>query len=268
MADFDREQLPKSKLVRLREKWSEPDKKRMETWDFDGVSWGPEHFMSYDHEMREGLSIFGCKAFDELVVSLGKKLGRKPKVIDLMGGAYFVEHPENTDTIVGIRIHPKDEVYLEVSKAFREERRLLYERIIGAKNRRVVDADVLSGSGWKTIQSEKMALADLLVCRPVGPFDDKRAMASQLDNPMTYAGLYVSLFKRMLKLVNRKDGIIFCEIPDIYSEAEAKDFFESIDREEGSETKIFTVPDREYQWGGAKRRYVVVQFGKRMKGLE
>lgn len=264
MADLDREQLPKSKLVRLRGKWSEPDE-GSKVWDFDGVSWGSEHFKSYDHEMREGLSTFGCKTFDELVVSLRKKLGRKPNVIDLMGGAYFIEHPENTDTMVGIRIHPKDEVYLKVGKTFREERRLLYERIIGAKNRRVVGADVLSGSGWKTIRSENLALADLLVCRPVGPFDNERAMAGQLDNPMTYAGLYVSLFRRMLKLVNRKDGTIFCEIPDIYSEAEAKVFFESVDREEGSETKIFMVPDEDYSWGGAKRRYVVVQFGKSPK---
>mgnify|MGYP001572070828 CR=1 FL=1 len=108
MTDSDREPFSKSKLVRLKEGWSKPDREMTETWDFDGVSWGPEHWMSYDYEMREGLGGFGCRTFDELVVSLTKKLGRRPNVIDLMGGAYFIEHLENTETMVGIRIHPKD----------------------------------------------------------------------------------------------------------------------------------------------------------------
>jgi|CXWL01.1.fsa_nt_gi hypothetical protein len=97
-----------------------------------------------------------------------------------MGGAYFLEHPEKTETLVGIRIHPKDEVFLEASKGYREDRRLLYQKIIGAPNRREVEADVLSNSGWKAVRNENLPLADLLVCRPVGPLDKKRAMASQL----------------------------------------------------------------------------------------
>ena len=144
----------------------------------------------------------------------------------------------------------------------------MYEKITGAPNRKVVDADVLSNSGWKAIRNASLVPADLSVCRPVGPFDDKHAMVSRFDNPATYAGLYISLFRRMLKLVNKEHGVIFCEIPDIYSESEARDFIEDIDREEGSETKIFTVPDQDYQWGGAKRRYVVVQFGMNSKKHE
>lgn len=268
MTDSDREPLSKSKLVSLREKWSSPDHAKMETWDFDGISWGSEHFMSYDHEMREGLGIFGCKSFDEMVKYLGEKLGRKPNVVDLMGGAYFLEHPEDAETVVGIRLHPKDEVFLEVSKGYREDRRLLHERIIGAPNRRVVDADILSNAGWKVIRNENLTRADLLICRPVGPFDVRHATASRFDNPATYAGLYISLFRRVLKLVNKEHGVIFCGIPDIYSESEARDFFENIDGEKGSETKIFTVPDTDYHWGGAKRRYVVVQFGMSSKKLE
>jgi len=64
----------------------------------------------------------------------------------------------------------------------------------------------------------------------------------------------------MLKLVNKKSGVVFTEVPDIYSEEEVKDFFTDVDEKEGSQTKIFTVPDEEYHWGGRNRRYAVLQF--------
>ena len=79
MANSDREQFSKSKLVQLKRNWSEPDRARMAVWDFDGISWGPEHWMSYDYEMREGLGVFGCKTFDEMVENLEKKAWAETK---------------------------------------------------------------------------------------------------------------------------------------------------------------------------------------------
>ena len=262
MTDQNREQLSKSRLTALRENWSEPDRLRDHTWDFDGVFWGPEDSRSYDYEMRQGLGLFGCKTFDRLVLHLKKQLGRKPTVVDLMGGAYFLEGPQNTQTLVGIRIHPKDKVFLEASAHYSQEgRRDLYRKIISAPNRQIIEADILSNAGWQTILRQNLAPADLLVCRPMGPFDDQNAMASRFDDPKFYAGLYVSLFARMLKLVNRTSGVVFCEIPDVYTEEQAVNFFRQVDIRESSRTEVFTVPDRDYHWGKLKRRYVVMRFG-------
>lgn len=260
MNDSNAEFLSKSKLTSLREKWSEPDSVEGKTWDFDGVARSPEHWMGYNHEMREGLDMFGSKTFDELIDRLNTKLNRKPNVLDLMGGAYFLNMPEKTESLIGIRIHNKDEDFLKVHNDVNDVFSRLLDKITKSPNRKIIEADILSNNGWKTIQKENFALADLLVCRPVGPFDIKHSMGDRFDSPKVYAGLYASLFKRMLSLVNKKDGVIFTETPDVYSDDEIKNFFTEIDNKKGSQTTLFTVPDKDYQWGGAKRRYAVIQF--------
>ena len=261
MTDSDREPFSKSKLVSMREKWSEPDQTKGQTWEFDGVAHDPEHWMGYSHEMREGLGMFGCKTFDKLTSYLREKLNRKPNVVDLMGGAYFLDFPENVGSLVGIRIHDKDTDFLEVSKKSKSERAWLLEKIIQSPNRRVIEADILTNAGWRVIKGENLPLADLVVCRPGGPFDVEHATVSRFDNPAIYAGLYTSLFRRMLKLVNKESGVVFTEIPDIFSDTEIDNFFVGIDKSEKSRTKVFTVPDVDYHWGGKKRKYAVVQFG-------
>ena len=261
MNEANSEPLTRARLTGLRKKWSDPDSRKGRTWEFDGVV-KPDHWMSYSYEMREGLGNFDCKTFDDLVLLLDKKLNRKPNVVDLMGGAYFLSNPENTDSLVGIRIHNKDQDFLNVHKNDDSDRSRLLRQIINTPNRRVIEADVLSNAGWKKIRNASMPAADLLVCRPAGPFDDKHSMSNRFDDPRAYAGLYQSLYKRMLSLVNRKGGVIFTEVPDIYTDTEIEKFFERTDKEEGSQTKLFTVPDEDYQWGGKKRRYAVVQFGK------
>ena len=70
MEESTLEPLTKTRLTSLRGKWSKPDRDKGRTWEFDGVPYSPEHFMSYNHEMREGLSDYDCKTFDELVTIL------------------------------------------------------------------------------------------------------------------------------------------------------------------------------------------------------
>lgn len=253
-----------SALKDMRKKWTEPDRDQGHTWEFDGVPYEEDHgdWMNYDHEMRDGLSELDCKTFDDLVSILSNRLGRKPNVIDLMGGGYFLRNPENAAQITGIRIHNKDKDFLAVHKEGTSKYSQLVRKIIGAANRRVVDGDVLSSHGWKVIKNENLPAADLLVCRPVGPFDNKHAMGSMFDDPASYGGLYRSLFFRMLALVNKKSGTIFTEVPDIFPDAGLRSFFEDIDSKKGCKTKLYTVPDEDYSWGGKKRRYVVVQFGQ------
>ena len=262
MEESTLEPLTKTRLTSLRGKWSKPDRDKGRTWEFDGVPYSPEHFMSYNHEMREGLSDYDCKTFDELVTILEKKLGRKPDVIDLMGGAYFLSEPGNVNTLVAIRVHDKDKEFIEVANEKDGKESRLIKKVTGASNRRVIDADVLTTKGWKDIEKAGLPKADLLVCRPVGPFDVKHAMDSRWDEPGAYVGLYASLFGRMLRLVNKKDGVIFTEVPDIYTEKEVKKFFVGVDEKEGSQTEELTAPDKDYHWGGRKRRYAVIEFTK------
>lgn len=252
-----------SKLVSLRHKWSQPDSTRGATWDFDGAQVYPNHWMSYNHEMYFGLSaIFGCDTFDSLVVALSEKLGRKPHVIDLMGGAYFLNSPENTASLTGIRVHDKDSDFLEYKGGADDQEGQLYRKIIGCPNRRIIEADILSNAGWNTIYQQKLPPSDLLVCRPIGPFDCSHAIGDPLDDPTSYFGLYASLFRRMITLVNQNTGIVFTEIPDIVPDYELNTFFSTFDSSQKCQTDVFIVPDRSYHWVGVKRRYAVIQFGQ------
>jgi hypothetical protein len=253
------EGLTKTRLVSLRNKWSKPDEAKGKTWEFDGIPYSPDAWDSYNHEMRDGLNMLGCKTFDQLVGKLNNKLRHKPNVVDLMGGAYFLEDPEKTFTLTGIRIHDKDRDFNEIYKDGTDDFSRRFRKIIQSPNRKVFEADVLSNEGWATIR-HNLPLADLLVCRPVGPFDNRNSLGDRFDNPNAYAGLYISLFKRMLGLVNKKSGVIFTEVPDVYSDGELKKFFTQLDRTEESQTTLFTVLDEDYHWGGAKRRYAVIQF--------
>ncbi len=263
MNESSSEFLTKSKLNVLRKEWSKPDSKKEGTWEYDGF-YGEyyDYVMGYNHEMREGLGIFECKTFDALVDVLNKKLDRKPNVIDLMGGAYFLDNPGNTNSLVGIRIHDKDEYIGSFYKSADGGRARVIKRVMTAPNRRVIEADILSNKGWKTIEKAGIPKADLLVCRPVGPLTFTQAMGNRFDEPRTYAGLYSSLFRRMLGLVNKHGGVIFTEAPAIYSGEEIKDFFTGVDEKEGSRTNIFKVPENIYYWGGENRRYAVIQFKK------
>jgi hypothetical protein len=254
------EALTKSRLTSLRTKWSEPDRAKGKTWEFDGIPYTPDHWEGYNHETREGLNTFGCKTFDDLVDKLEIKLGRKSNVIDLMGGAYFLESPEKAQSLTGIRINDKDQEFMDVYGEKTDIYSMRFKKIIQSPNRKVIEADILSNNGWNTIKNSNLPLADLLVCRPVGPFDVRHSVSDRFDNPNAYAGLYISLFKRMLTLVNKKGGVIFTETPDVYSDKELKKFFDETDKVEGSHTTLFTVPDEDYHWGGMKRRYAVIQF--------
>lgn len=252
-----------SALKDMREKWSKPDRDMGRTWEFDGVpNEGLGDWMNYDNEMRDGLSELGCKTFDDLVNILGSRLERKPNVVDLMGGGYFLRNPENAAYITGIRIHNKDEDFLVEHKEGESKYSQLVRKIVGAANRKVVESDVLSNHGWKVIRDENLPAADLLVCRPVGPFDNRHSMGSMFDDSATYEGLYRSLFFRMLALVNKKSGVVFTEVPDIFSDAGLRSFFEDIDSKEKCKTKVYTAPDVDYSWGRKKRRYVMIQFGQ------
>jgi hypothetical protein len=259
MNDSSSEFFSPSKLKNLRRVWSRGDEDKGFTWDFDGVLDTPDNWMGYSQEMSEGLNAFSCKTFDELVLKIKEKKGRKPNVVDLMGGAYFLNNPENANSLTGIRIRNTDEDFLRVYKDKDTLVSKLITKITQSPNRKVIEADILSNTGWEAIKKEDVPLADLLVCRPVGPFDNKRATGNRFDAPEIYGGLYASLFKRMLTLVNRKDGVIFSEVPDIFSDSQIKEFFARADADNDSKTSVFTV-SANYQWGGIKRRYVVVSF--------
>ncbi len=260
MLDSVPEDLTRSKkLDRLRKSWAAPDKA---PWEFDGITESHDSRNSYDQEMSEGLDGFGCKTFDDLVLRLEKKLGRKPNVIDFMGGAYFLHIPENTNSLTGIRLVNRDEDFMRDLSQHGDSLAELTRKIIGSDNRKIVEADILSNSGWDTIKNQNLLPADLLVCRPVGPFDVNRSMGTRRDNPESFAGLYTALFNRMLSLVNRDGGMIFTEIPDIYSDEQVKRFFNETDNRESCYSWLFTVKDERSHWGGAKRRYSVVQFKK------
>lgn len=260
MENSDNDKFTKSKLLSIRKSWSSPDMSKGKTWEYDGIPSGIEGWDTYDNVMREGLFSLGCKTFEDLIVKLTSDLGRKPNVIDLMGGAYFLDNPNITNTLTGIRIHDKDADFLEVHATNSKKIGERYRKIIGSPNRQVIEADILSNKGWNIIANSNLPKADLLVCRPVGPFDIRHSLPGVDDKPAEFAGLYKSLFSRMLNIVNKDGGIIFTEIPDPYTNIEIEKFFVGIDKTAGSSSTVFTVPDKDYSWSGYKRRYAVVRF--------
>lgn len=260
MLDTKLEIFPPSKFKIIRDKWSLPDKYRGRSWDIDGLPGNAKKLFSYDNEMQQGLDLFNCHTFDELVVTIGQKLGRKPNVIDLMGGAYFLSAPENTTTLTGIRIHDKDQDFYNGYQQSDSNRFDQFRQIVNSPNRKIIEADILSNKGWQKIKLAKLAPADLLVCRPMGPFDIWKTLVDDNDDPIIYGGLFSSLFQRMLTLVDHETGIVFTEIPDMFTDKSIAHFFAEVDHDLNCQTTLFTAPEDAYKLRNVTRRYVVSEF--------
>ncbi len=251
--------LPKDKLIALNKKWSEPDSKKGYSWPYDGVRDTPNHWMGYNHELRGGLDLFNCLSFDELVIWMNQRLGYQADVIDLMGGAYFLENPENTNLLTGIRVHDKDRDFLELYDRESSSKSSRVKKIIYSSNRTIIEADILKQEDWDRIYSLNKR-AHLLVCRPVGVFDSYRSMANNFDNPAHYCNFYSWLFDNARKLLN-PNSIFFTEIPDVFDDQSVYDFFNHQDIVNGTITQIYFVPDADYNCRGHQRRYAVILNG-------
>lgn len=261
MSESNSQVLTKENLQKIRKKWEAPDADKNETWTFDGVPSSPEEYSSYDYELQEGLASFGVKTFDDLVVSLNSKLGQKINVVDVMGGAYFLSKPENAKTVTGIRIHNKDSDYRDLYQKHKTEHAAKGLHILNAGNRKIIEADLLSVKGWQKVNQQIGVVGELVVCRPVGPFEIKYALPGFFDTPEEFAGLYKSLFGRLMSLVNKEKGVVFTEIPDPYKDGEVADFLKSAAGRFGFKYKTYVAPN-DYSWSGYKRRYAVLNFGK------
>jgi hypothetical protein len=66
----------------------------------------------------------------------------------------------------------------------------------------------------------------------------------------------------MIKLINPENGIVFTEIPDVFNDTDVSEFFDGFSHTRDCLTNLFTVPLPDYHWGGKKRRYAVIEFGK------
>lgn len=250
--------LSNHKFQELSQKWSEPDSRKGWDWTFDGVPETPEHWMGYNFELSLGLKQFKCSNFDQLVKKLTRVLKQKPNVLDLFGGAYFLDFPTQTQTLTGVRIHDKDEEYLQGFDR-RDSYSTRVQNIILAPNRNVLEADLLTQAGWNKVFKEAPR-ADLLVCRPVGLFDVRHCMASVHDKAEEYEDLYIWLFNQAIKLLN-KDSLFFTEIPDIFSDEKVIKFFSQKDQELKTKTKVFEVDSPDYRWADYQRRFAVIRSG-------
>ena len=249
-------------LTKLKILWNSPDSTRGRTWEFDGPYY-PNSWMSYSREMSDGLDLFNCQSFDDLLILIGKLLKQKPNITDLMGGAYFIENSELAGTITGVRVHDKDQDFLSVFGESNNSKHKEMMKILSAKNRRVVEADLLTESGWRSLKS--LPKANLLVCRPVGIFDCRHAKVSRLDDSTLYHEFYEWLFDNLISLTSNK-SIIFSEIPDFMEDNQVIKFLKRKDKQNNSKSIIFKVSDEAYHWAGFERRYVVIIRGISLLG--
>lgn len=249
--------LSHNKFKTLSQKWFEPDSRRGYSWTFDGVPETPDHWMGYNFELAKGLGMFKCSTFDQLVKKLTNHLCQKPNVLDLFGGAYFLDFPQQANTVIGVRIHDKDQENLEGFDR-RDTYSARVQRIILSPNRKVIEADLLTEEGWNSLSTAPKT--NLLVCRPVGLFDARHCMASVHDSPSDYTDLYVWLFNQALRLLSQ-NSLFFTEIPDIFEDEKIYKFFSQKDSDLKSKTTIFEVGCRDYDFAGYKRRYAVIRFG-------
>jgi hypothetical protein len=229
-------------------------------WDYDGVSQDTLSFESYNYTFQQALqSLWGCTTLDELVIFMTHKLGYPIHILDLMGGAYFLEHPEQAGQITGIRYQDIDPYLIDYYQSNRYPRRHLFEKISACPNRQVIVSDVLSQDHWRQLH-QVLPKVDLLVCRPVGLMDNERCIARTWNEKSDYAPFYHWLYQNILGLL-KPDSIMISEVPDVYDDLEILSFLSKYDSSHSTQSTLFYAPEDHYRINGYKRRYIVVTCG-------
>lgn len=214
-----------------------------DSWGIDVFNRGPSSSNTYDCHFQAFLNLLGCTSFVELIDKL--KSNGDVHVLDLMGGAYFLDPDQyqSVTSVTGMRLgNPEPgivkfyteniEFDLERSggKQTEHSRGLLQELadielLNREEKRKVVYGSVYDRSSWRSLDTSmrerKIDSFDLVICRPYGPFFERYITG---EKPMSdkeklrYGLVFDKAFREVLARVDKKNGVLFFQIPQIFDE--------------------------------------------------
>jgi len=193
-------------------------------WGFDSFKYqeGEGERRSYnDHFWEELQIIFKVNSFEELVKKISKERGRPINVLDLFGGAYFLNDLSHVENLIGFR---KEDIEEDLLKDQNNTDRL--NALKSSDKHLVVTGDLFDLSDWRRLPAS--INYDLIVCRPEGPFRNRivnpREGAELNFKPRfeddTKSSAFLMLLKKALKRLE-KGGVLVLQLPALELENEA-----------------------------------------------
>ena len=206
-----------------------------DSWLWDGIEGGSG--APYEYTFSHVLNYFGFESFQQMVDQKAFDLHRELQVMDLFGGAYFLEDLENVSKIIGVRLRNVDKDLLKkeyTSFSFYPPSAVKQklQKLITDERRTILEGNLYKNATWEKIAQEAGDEGfDLIVCRPEGPFGHSQFPEEDIRGvkaPGSVKGeIFVYFLERVLKLLSIQGGILFTQIPVIgIDKADMNSFWE------------------------------------------
>lgn len=200
-------------------------------WTWDGIQ--RENLYSYENTFENFLYRLGVKTFQELVDKKAIDLHKEVKVLDLFGGAYFLDDLKNVSKIVGVRLKNIDESVTEFTKQYLKDSTDLIKlkEIIHNPKRFIIEGDLYKTKTWAEIKKNEVQRDgsgfDVMVCRPEGPFGNSRLpnIKHIKDEGTAKEEIFVSLLEKAMNMLSTEKGILFVQGPDLNTDDKILDTF-------------------------------------------
>jgi hypothetical protein len=191
-------------------------------WEYDGIRGLENPRLSYEHTFEFFLDKFNIESFQGLVDNRSKELNKKLKILDLFGGAYFIDDFKNVSQITGVRLSNPDEEFLSIVEGDYNSEQYLRSLVENDK-RNLIIGNLYSTKTWREIEKDNTSRGgggfDLVVCRPEGPFvnaiNKDISIKGVSDTGFSREEIFVSLLERALNLLSNDGGMLFTQTPDL-----------------------------------------------------
>lgn len=141
------------------------------------------------------------------------RLGRH--MIDIFGGAYFVEDLRDIDTIVGVRLVNRDAYFLSrYDAAGKTEYHDRLSDLMNSRKRSIIEGNVFDRHTFGAIRTYMAHTGisgfDLAVIQPIGGLDRQMQESGDGSDLLTF---YWFQFCRVYELISNQDGLILITLP-------------------------------------------------------
>ena len=185
-------------------------------WNVDGLYGADGYEVVFKDLMFKELKekIFGF-SFEQWV-NERKLAGKSTHIIDLFGGAYFLDDFTNIDSILGVRLKNLDKK-IEHDYILKGNETALkrLRSIITSLKRSIIEANLLDNMSWNKINSHLLERgtkkADLIIVRPIAGV---KKQIDRYDLSEEKAQFMFQFLKRMYNLLSHDDGILLIHFTD------------------------------------------------------
>jgi hypothetical protein len=192
-------------------------------WAYDGM----HATDNYDVEFAPLVRSLGYRNINELVGVRAAELDRSLNILDLFGGAYFLENLDQVSKIIGVRLKNID-ASLNTKEALQAWRSLHKEQelteLIQNPKREILEGNLYESKTWRALKermSADISGFDLIVCRPQGPFGHFASPKTETivnvkeDGTNAREQIFAMLLDRVLPLLSSEEGVLLTQTPAI-----------------------------------------------------